>query len=623
MQEKETEEVMRTNRQGNLKRFFDIQDTDLVLEVRGQALPLREAEYDYIFWEPSGAEEKTVSVKNLYALLSATGKLVVYFDNPFSVHAFARGFSGEQDAQLGYPLLTALESALAESGETVYFKCYYPYPSVEFPCAFFSDKRLPGKNECDDVYYNFDRARMESFDERSGADRVTAGGMYPYLAHAYMLVLSKAPLNGYPMYVRFSNERREDAQIRTEIYEDGVVKRAVTPAAKAHVLSMKKTEPLLAESLQWLTILGKACDINHSLAADETAGSVTFTFEKGESLEQRLDAMLEEGRFEEVKDVLLSFCDSLRNRDLAEFVMTDSFRKVFGEIDGWEDYRWKSLAVTDVDLVCQNILLSDKAVVIDYEWTFDFPVPVEFLVFRFLYFYLEAKNRNCPEQDVFAGIYEEAGVSGEMKEIFLAMETSFQRYVQQGAKVLCNSFDEEGKPVLTAAEIQRQLAELEGKNITVCSAEGEEQTVTAKRSPEGIYLYRIPEASDGMKINLTGFDASEGKACVLRIGTMASCDGVHRGLSFETNGLHLGGLLYLYENELPAMSVSGLSDNAGAEISVEEIAMSEAAIRELRTTISDMRFMIDNREQQIADLKNSASWKLTKPLRALKGNKEE
>ena len=126
-----------------------------------------------------------------------------------------------------------------------------------------------------------------------------------------------------------------------------------------------------------------------------------------------------------------------------------------------------------------------------------------------------------------------------------------------------------------------------------------------------------------MKINLTGFDASEGKACVLRIGTMASCDGVHRGLSFETNGLHLGGLLYLYENELPAMSVSGLSDNAGAEISVEEIAMSEAAIRELRTTISDMRFMIDNREQQIADLKNSASWKLTKPLRALKGNKEE
>jgi len=33
--------------------------------------------------------------------------------------------------------------------------------------------------------------------------------------------------------------------------------------------------------------------------------------------------------------------------------------------------------------------------------------------------------------------------------------------------------------------------------------------------------------------------------------------------------------------------------------------------------------MIDNREQQIADLKNSASWKLTKPLRVLKGNKEE
>ena len=615
---------MRTNRQGNLKRFFDIQDTDLVLEVRGQALPLREAAYDYIFWEPSGAEGKTLSVKNLYALLSAAGKLVVYFDNPFSVHAFAQGLAGEQDGQLGYPLLTLLEGALKEGGETVYSKCYYPYPSVEFPCAFFSDKRLPGKNECDDVYYNFDRACMEAFDERIGSDRVTAGGMYPYLAHGYMLVLSRVPLEGYPLYVRFSNERRGDAQIRTEIYEESVVKRAVTPAAKAHVLSMKKTDALLAECLRELTILGKACDINHILSADEAAGSVTFAFEKGESLEQRLDAMLEEGRAKEVKDVLLSFCDNLRNCSAQEFVMTDSFGNVFGEIDGWEAYRWKSLAVTDVDLVCQNILLSDKAVVIDYEWTFDFPVPVEFAVFRFLYFYLEAKNRNCLEQDVFAGIYEEAGITGEMKEIFLAMETSFQRYVQQGAKVLCNSFDEEGKPVLTAAEIQRQLTELEGKTVTVSGAEGGKQTLGAKRSPEGVYLYRIPEASDGMKINLTGFDASGGKACVLRLGAMADHAGVYHGLSFETNGLHLGGLLYLYENELPVMSVSGLSDDgAGAEISVEEIAMSEAAIRELKTTVSDMRFIIDNREQQIADLKNSASWKLTKPLRALKGNKEE
>ena len=80
----------------------------------------------------------------------------------------------------------------------------------------------------------------------------------------------------------------------------------------------------------------------------------------------------------------------------------------------------------------------------------------------------------------------------------------------------------------------------------------------------------------------------------------------------------------MYENCLPQLTVSGFAqEDDGAEISVEEISMSEAAIREIKTTIADMRFIIDNREQQIRDLKNSASWKVTKPLRMLKGNKEE
>ena len=126
-----------------------------------------------------------------------------------------------------------------------------------------------------------------------------------------------------------------------------------------------------------------------------------------------------------------------------------------------------------------------------------------------------------------------------------------------------------------------------------------------------------------MQILLDGFDATGG-ARVLRLGAMAERDGVHEGLSFETNGMHLGGLLYLFENEIPQITLRGCEGgDDGAEISVEEIVMSEAAVRELKTTIADMRFIIDNREQQIRDLKNSASWKVTKPLRALKGNKEE
>ena len=611
---------MRTNREGNLKRFFDIQQTDFVLEVCAEALPMREAEYDYIFWNPSGAEGKEICVKNLYKLLAPTGKLVVYFDNPFGVHAFAKGMAGAEAEDVSYPLLTKLKAALTESKLAFYDKMYYPYPTVEFPCVFFSDDRLPGKNECDDNFYNFDTARMEAFDERGVTDKIIDSEMYPYLANAYMLILSKTPVENLPVYTRFSNERREDAQIRTDLYTDRVKKRAVNPLAKEHVLGMKVTEPLLEKSLQGVTIFGKECAVNHVVAADETEKSVMLSFAKGESLEQTLDKMAEAGKEEEVADVLLGFCYGLKNSPaLSEFSVTERFEEIFGKVPDWQQYDWKSLPVSDIDLVSQNILLADKAVVIDHEWTFDFPVPVDFLVFRFLYFYLEAKHRTCLEHKAFAGIYEKAGISEEMREVFLAMETAFQHYVQSGAKVLCNSFDEEGKPVLTYAEITKQVEKRNEKRVR--TADGE--YVTAKRSPEGVYLYKLPKASEGMKILLDGFDATE-KACVLRLGAMADRGGVHTGLSLETNGMHLGGLLYLFEKEIPLVTIHGIEcgDN-GAEISVEEIEMSEAAIRELKTTIADMRFIIDNREQQIRDLKNSASWKVTKPLRVLKGNKEE
>lgn len=610
---------MRTNREGNLKRFFDIKDTDLVLDVHGEALVLREAEYDYIFWNPEDVRDKDKCVQNLYCLLAPAGKLVVYFNNPFGLHAFAEGLPDGRKTDLGYKLLCNLSLAIEAIDPDFYEARYFPYPNVDFPCVFFSGLRLPGKNECDDNFYNFDAARMEVFDERSVTDWITGDvfepNLYPYLANAYMMVVSKTPLDKLPRYTRFSNERREDAQIRTDIYSDRVEKRAVSPKAAEHVLAMEKTGPLLEKCLQGIAILGRECEVNRVISADAAENKVVLSYVHGESLEQTLDKFLETEPAEAVADVLLTFCDGLRNSpDLSEFTMTEHFREIFGEVADWQQYGWKSLPVSDIDLVCQNILLSDKAVVIDHEWTFDFPVPVDFLVFRFLYFYLEAKHRTCMENEVFAKVYETAGITEEMRNVFLAMETAFQHYVQSGAKVLCNSFDEEGKPVLTRAEIAKQVERLNGK--TVCGR-------TAKRSPEGVYLYKLSDAADGMPVLLEGFDAT-GSACVLRIGAMTDRDGVHAGLSFETNGMHLGGLLYLYENEIPQVTLHGIAEgDNGAEISVEEIEMSEAAVRELKTTIADMRFIIDNREQQIRDLKNSASWKVTKPLRALKGNKEE
>ena len=619
---------MRTNRVGNLKRFFHIADTDVVWDVSSEHVSDLSygAAYDYIFWNPIAAQDEAFSMQKLFDRLKENGKLVVFFDNPHSIHAFAQGKADTMGKGIGYSFLSEQLKELSKNRE-LYHRWYYPYPSVEFPVTFFSDKRLPGSRECDDNFYNFDYVCMEVFIECEVTDRVVSDGMYRYLAHAYMLVVSPQPLNDFPNYTRFSNERRMDLQIRTDLYDSYVSKRAVTGEAGAHVLKMKRLSAALEECLEGITLFGKECTVNEITDVNQEEGELHFSYVKGKSLEQKLDDMQKVGRTAEVAEVLLSFCNSLKeSKKLMPFEASDAFTEIFGEIGETQQYGWKTFGVTDIDLVPQNILLSEKAVVIDYEWTFDFPVPVEFLVFRFLYFYLEAKNRELGETEMFCDLYEKVGITEELKDIFLSMETNFQHYVQQGAKVLCNSFDVEGKPVLTSKELAAQLSALEGRDIALVSPEGERKCIHASRSQEGTYVYKLPAKPTEFCVELTGFDTSGEKtgAKVLRIGAMADRHGTHVGLSAASNGMHLGGLLYLYENELPQLTVKGKTgEDIEAEISVEEIAMSEAAIREIKMTISDMKFIIDNREQQIRDLKNSASWKVTKPLRMLKGNKEE
>lgn len=66
--------------------------------------------------------------------------------------------------------------------------------------------------------------------------------------------------------------------------------------------------------------------------------------------------------------------------------------------------------MSNIDLVPANILiLKDRQVVIDYEWTFDFPVPADFILYRMIHYYLESdgKRRVLKDRD----FYGKAGIN--------------------------------------------------------------------------------------------------------------------------------------------------------------------------------------------------------------------
>ena len=104
-------------------------------------------------------------------------------------------------------------------------------------------------------------------------------------------------------------------------------------------------------------------------------------------------------------------------------------RKVFGEAESLETMAAVSNA--NIDMVCQNVMMdADRWTMIDYEWTFFFPVPTAFLVYRVLHYYLETHGkRSVLDKEA---LYTWAGITKEQRETFHEMEHHFQQHLTSG-----------------------------------------------------------------------------------------------------------------------------------------------------------------------------------------------
>lgn len=80
-------------------------------------------------------------------------------------------------------------------------------------------------------------------------------------------------------------------------------------------------------------------------------------------------------------------------------------------------------------MVLSNIFIDEKGewTLIDYEWTFLFPIPIQFVLYRILHYY-ECSNAFRSQIGVW-DLYAAAGISPEDREVFLEMEKHFQAYV--------------------------------------------------------------------------------------------------------------------------------------------------------------------------------------------------
>lgn len=253
------------------------------------------------------------------------------------------------------------------------------------------------------------------------------------------------------VYTKYSNERSRAFGIRTDIRMDeagtkSVCKLPAFPEAEPHIRGLEKACASLQADLAGSGLTVNAC----TLVQERDGIAAHFPFCTGRTLEEKLDAVWkkegEEALIEAIRRYFAMFSEAEE-----PFSETEEFRNVFGTVQ-FERPQY-SRSISDIDMIFANAMETENGYeLIDYEWTFDFPIPVRYLQYRCLYYYtLGNMSRDALVQ---RRLYEIFDITEAEREQFAAMERSFQAYMLGEYTPIWKLYDAISEGVLP---IQRML----------------------------------------------------------------------------------------------------------------------------------------------------------------------
>ncbi|MHB8967570.1 MAG: hypothetical protein ACYC5A_11130 [Thermoleophilia bacterium] len=225
-------------------------------------------------------------------------------------------------------------------------------------------------------------------------------------------------------YIKYNDSRKPEYQLVTSIGErDGgrySLKQAASAAAGDFLDSLfAKHESLAAPGFPLRPLEPQA---------DE--GGVRFAFLAGVSLDYQAGRAVAARDQEGLLAVFRAYGELIDRIPTVEApTAEDGFSEFFGDADAAAGM--EHLATGCLDLILENIYLLDgEYVLIDYEWTFDFPLPKALILLRtvmntYYKYHAGGINLMLPVDDLYAGL----GIDPAAVEALMRMEWSFQNAV--------------------------------------------------------------------------------------------------------------------------------------------------------------------------------------------------
>ena len=491
---------------------------------------------------------------------------------------------------------------------------YYPYPDYKFPMTIHSDRHLPASGELNMKDYNFDRLRLGLFQESQVYNTLLSNDMYPQFSNSFLLVIGKEQPQMEPVYVKFSNERDQKLSIYTEISQDADGRLTVKkmPAQKSAAGHVQKLGTIYED----LTDMYKeeGMEVNHCTIRDNRAELEYLT---GITLEDKLDHLLEEGRTDELEELFFAYIQKVKNiHEKKAFEKTPEFIRVFGDVNLRSDL--KSTDVSNIDLVPANIILSgDRVSVIDYEWTFTFPVPSQFLVYRMMFYYLELNDKRGVLKS--RNFYEKAGITEQDIEAYVQMEHNFQQYILGEHAAMRNMYAEISPGRVEIADYYAEKKQESMENLQIFWDNGK----SFNEADSVRYLFRngkvqaefsLPEHTTMLRL-----DPGE-MAKGLRIVQLTWEDG--SPVKFHTDGCEVEDGEFYFGGDDPQIIIDIVPENAKSMKIEMKILDNKTTEKKFWKIYTEQKRAMDQMSQELAQKKalvnqveSSKAWKVYRAIK--------
>lgn len=431
------------------------------------------------------------------------------------------------------------------------------------------------------------------------------------------------------IYSKYANDRSDEYKIRTDIVEDesGVRyarKTPLTEKAKNHINAMYEN---------YLGLTDEFSDtIIHMNRCERDGDVLEFEYVEGQTYEEYLDEILESKDTEAFIDGIKKFADIIKGAAKNDFVMTDEFRRMFGETPDFTGS--KCLTVSDIDMIFPNIIIRDGIwEVIDYEWSYKIPIPVDFIIYRSFHYYDMGQRHTTLKE--LCNLFRMFGMDKETCRIFAEMETHFQNFLATGNTPLWKLYQSmQGKLYFPIGMIGEEQSEIYQKQIHIVKNYGNgEKNMDYYLSPvpdaNGHLIFEVPVDSE-MQV-LVVYPAM--RNCVVTVHAVETVGAEVKMLSYLHNGFSEDNKTIYYTNDAPYLMFPAFQENISAvrfELSVSfphKAALIKSAdtvdeLHKLHQTLQEKQGEIGRCHMEFEDLRQNQENRLRMEYEELRQNQE-